>query len=195
MSSSLVCGSSAAWSWVSRTHAMPKASLRPYALSTGRRQVPWPTPSEVVRRYLVALVKTAGPYRLPGVLVDATAFEQPTHCEPPRALEISTVVPLHDTILRWWHEEGGDAVTFGSDAHDPSAVARRRPWPRPMGSDPVATCSTSGHDRTDHGRGVHSETVVDQRSHTSQTTSPSASACCGCDGTRASPAPERWRVP
>ena len=41
-----------------------------------------------------------------------------------RALEISTVVPLHATILRWWHEEGGDAVTFGSDAHDPSKVAR-----------------------------------------------------------------------
>jgi histidinol-phosphatase (PHP family) len=34
-----------------------------------------------------------------------------------RALEINTRVPLHATILRWWHEEGGDAVTFGSDAH------------------------------------------------------------------------------
>lgn len=42
-----------------------------------------------------------------------------------KALEINTVVPLHDTLLRWWHEEGGVAVTFGSDAHDPSRVARR----------------------------------------------------------------------
>lgn len=42
-----------------------------------------------------------------------------------KALEINTVVPLHATILRWWHDVGGDAVTFGSDAHDPSAVARR----------------------------------------------------------------------
>lgn len=41
-----------------------------------------------------------------------------------RALEISTRIPLHATILRWWHEEGGDAVTFGSDAHEPSAIAR-----------------------------------------------------------------------
>lgn len=41
-----------------------------------------------------------------------------------KALEINTVVPLHDTILRWWREEGGDTVTFGSDAHDPSRVAR-----------------------------------------------------------------------
>lgn len=41
-----------------------------------------------------------------------------------RALEINTAIPLHSTILRWWHEEGGEAVTFGSDAHEPSAVAR-----------------------------------------------------------------------
>jgi histidinol-phosphatase (PHP family) len=41
-----------------------------------------------------------------------------------RALEINTVVPLHSTILRWWREEGGEAVTFGSDAHDPSQVAQ-----------------------------------------------------------------------
>ncbi len=41
-----------------------------------------------------------------------------------KALEINTVVPLHATILRWWHDVGGDAVTFGSDAHEPSSVAR-----------------------------------------------------------------------
>jgi histidinol-phosphatase (PHP family) len=39
-----------------------------------------------------------------------------------RALEISTRIPLHATILTWWHEEGGDAVTFGSDAHLPDFV-------------------------------------------------------------------------
>ncbi|WP_433041082.1 hypothetical protein [Dactylosporangium sp. CS-033363] len=32
-------------------------------------------------------------------------------------------MPLHTTLLRWWHDEGGDAITFGSDAHLPSAVA------------------------------------------------------------------------
>lgn len=42
--------------------------------------------------------------------------------ESGRALEVSTVVPLHSTILRWWHEEGGDAITFGSDAHAPTAI-------------------------------------------------------------------------
>ncbi|TDC97239.1 PHP domain-containing protein [Nonomuraea deserti] len=41
-----------------------------------------------------------------------------------RALEINTRIPLHSAIVRWWHEEGGEAVTFGSDAHDPAAVAR-----------------------------------------------------------------------
>jgi histidinol-phosphatase (PHP family) len=40
-----------------------------------------------------------------------------------RALEINTRLPLDGTILAWWHEEGGDAVTFGSDAHRPEAVA------------------------------------------------------------------------
>lgn len=44
-----------------------------------------------------------------------------------RALEINTVVPLHATIIRWWHDVGGDSVTFGSDAHDPAAVARGFP--------------------------------------------------------------------
>lgn len=41
-----------------------------------------------------------------------------------RALEVNTKIPLRTTILRWWHEEGGEAITFGSDAHEPSAIAR-----------------------------------------------------------------------
>lgn len=40
-----------------------------------------------------------------------------------RALEINTVVPLDPTIVHWWHEEGGEAITFGSDAHDPALLA------------------------------------------------------------------------
>jgi histidinol-phosphatase (PHP family) len=40
-----------------------------------------------------------------------------------RALEVNTRLPLHATILDWWHDEGGDAVTFGSDAHLPADVA------------------------------------------------------------------------
>jgi histidinol-phosphatase (PHP family) len=41
-----------------------------------------------------------------------------------RALEVSTVVPLRPEIVRWWHEAGGEAVSFASDAHQPPVVAR-----------------------------------------------------------------------
>ena len=40
-----------------------------------------------------------------------------------RALEVNTRLPLDARIVRWWYEVGGDAVSFGSDAHEPSAVA------------------------------------------------------------------------
>jgi histidinol-phosphatase (PHP family) len=40
-----------------------------------------------------------------------------------RALEINTRLPLDRTIIKWWHEEDGAAVCFGSDAHDPLALA------------------------------------------------------------------------
>ncbi len=41
-----------------------------------------------------------------------------------RALEINTSRPLGPEIVRWWHDEGGRAVTFGSDAHRPEYLAR-----------------------------------------------------------------------
>ena len=41
-----------------------------------------------------------------------------------RALELNTVIPLDDRILRWWVEEGGRTLTFGSDAHQPAAVGQ-----------------------------------------------------------------------
>jgi len=35
-----------------------------------------------------------------------------------------------DTLLRWWWQEGGDAVSFGSDAHQPFRVwAHTSTWP------------------------------------------------------------------
>lgn len=61
---------------------------------------------------------------------DATAFEEEFRqalratAEAGRILEINTVVPLQATIVRWWYDEGGQAVTFGSDAHEPAVVAR-----------------------------------------------------------------------
>jgi histidinol-phosphatase (PHP family) len=40
-----------------------------------------------------------------------------------RALEINTRSPLASVnLLRWWWREGGDAVSFGSDAHEPFRV-------------------------------------------------------------------------
>ena len=39
-----------------------------------------------------------------------------------RILEINTRQPLDEVILRWWHDEGGAAVSFGSDAHEGGRV-------------------------------------------------------------------------
>jgi histidinol-phosphatase (PHP family) len=41
-----------------------------------------------------------------------------------RALEVNTRGRLRPELVRWWREEGGQAITFGSDAHNPSGVAR-----------------------------------------------------------------------
>lgn len=40
-----------------------------------------------------------------------------------RALEINTRVPLAAEVVGWWRDEGGQAVSFASDAHRPEAVA------------------------------------------------------------------------
>ena len=42
-----------------------------------------------------------------------------------RVLEINTSRALSPEITRWWYEEGGTAVSFGSDAHDPASIAHR----------------------------------------------------------------------
>lgn len=44
-----------------------------------------------------------------------------------RALEVNTRLPLDPAIVGWWRDEGGAAVTFGSDAHDPTALAHGFP--------------------------------------------------------------------
>ncbi len=40
-----------------------------------------------------------------------------------RVLEVNTRVPLHLEVVRWWHDEGGQAISFASDAHEPGALA------------------------------------------------------------------------
>ena len=69
-----------------------------------------------------------------------------------RALEVNTSSPLASVDqVRWFHEEGGEAVSFGSDAHAAgarSASASTSPstsWRRPA-SGRAATGSTSGAD-------------------------------------------------
>ena len=47
-----------------------------------------------------------------------------TTAESGRALEFSTVIPLDRQLLQWWYDEGGAAISFASDAHDPASVAR-----------------------------------------------------------------------
>jgi histidinol-phosphatase (PHP family) len=42
-----------------------------------------------------------------------------------RVLEVNTKGPMFSEVVRWWRDEGGRVVTFGSDAHEPSVVGRR----------------------------------------------------------------------
>jgi histidinol-phosphatase (PHP family) len=39
-----------------------------------------------------------------------------------RALEVNTRLPLDPLIIQWWRDEGGERVSFGSDAHYPEAL-------------------------------------------------------------------------
>ncbi len=41
-----------------------------------------------------------------------------------RALEVNTRGRLPQEVVSWWREEGGEAVTFGSDAHTSTGLAR-----------------------------------------------------------------------
>ena len=41
-----------------------------------------------------------------------------------RAMELNTRLPMPADIVRWWYDVGGDALSFGSDAHTPAQLAR-----------------------------------------------------------------------
>jgi histidinol-phosphatase (PHP family) len=104
------------------------------------------TPDEVVRDYLhetLQLVQTFGDFEILAHIdypirhwptlehpYDPRRFED-EHREILRALaradkvlEVNTQVPLHPKVLEWWRQEGGGAITFASDAHDPASLAR-----------------------------------------------------------------------
>ena len=63
----------------------------------------------------------AGPFD-PIAFEDEFRYALRATAQSGRALEVNTRLPLHGTILTWWYEEGGDAITFGSDAHLPALV-------------------------------------------------------------------------
>jgi histidinol-phosphatase (PHP family) len=102
--------------------------------------------AEVIRQYLAEVVRVVTESDAFSVLAhidfpirywpaqaepfDPTAFEEEFRhalratAQSGRALEVNTTIPLHATIVRWWRDVGGEAITFGSDAHEPSDVAR-----------------------------------------------------------------------
>ena len=104
-------------------------------------------PYDVVRDYLVevaAMVREfAGfeilahidfpvrywPYRLgpfdPDRLREEFQHVLETLADSGRALEINTRVPLDARVVHWWHDCGGQAISFASDAHEPAALATR----------------------------------------------------------------------
>lgn len=101
------------------------------------------SPEELMRDYLdetAAMVVSSADFEVLGHLdyplrampaaLELTEFEEEFRAvldalaRSGRALEINSVVPLPETILRWWRECGGRTVSFGSDAHDPGDVAR-----------------------------------------------------------------------
>jgi histidinol-phosphatase (PHP family) len=97
-------------------------------------------PGDVLRAYLAEVAVLVGSadfavlahvdYPLRTARLDLGAYEEEFRsvlrltARSGRALELNTAVPLAGRILRWWREEGGTAVTFGSDAHEPGRVAR-----------------------------------------------------------------------
>lgn len=65
--------------------------------------------------------ETAGPFD-PAAFEDEFRHALRLTAQSGRALEVNTRLPLHPAVLTWWHDEGGDAITFGSDAHLPDLV-------------------------------------------------------------------------
>ncbi|WP_203930785.1 PHP domain-containing protein [Virgisporangium ochraceum] len=102
------------------------------------------TAGDMVRRYLAEVARAVSgshpfavlahvdyPFRYWTGPVDITPFEEEFRhalratADSGRVLEVNSCLPsLQPTILRWWREEGGTAITIGSDAHEPDELAR-----------------------------------------------------------------------
>jgi histidinol-phosphatase (PHP family) len=106
-------------------------------------------PNEVMRRYFTEMLVLVGGSSVFNVLAhcdyprrywptdrigdyDDSVFEEEYRAvfrelaSSGRALEINTRSPMASVAqVRWWWEEGGDAVSFGSDAHQPLRVGEQ----------------------------------------------------------------------
>lgn len=103
--------------------------------------------ADVVRRYLAEIPRLVSGSDTFGVLAhidyairawpddggpfDVYAFEDEfrhalrTLADGDRVLEVNTKGPMIPELVRWWRAEGGEAVSFGSDAHTPDGLAYR----------------------------------------------------------------------
>lgn len=64
----------------------------------------------------------AGPFD-PGAFEEKFRHALRVLADGGRALEVNTRGALPAGLVRWWREEGGRAITFGSDAHEPTRLA------------------------------------------------------------------------
>ena len=124
-------------------HSLPEGSAAAEPPELYRRRAA----DEVVRSYLVELAAmieqtsvfevlahidypvrhwpaAAGPFEV-GAFEDELRHALRNLARSDRVLEVNTNGPMFAEVVRWWREEGGRVVTFGSDAHDPSALGRR----------------------------------------------------------------------
>ncbi|GAA0551763.1 PHP domain-containing protein [Paractinoplanes ferrugineus] len=75
---------------------------------------------DYVGRYWPA---SAGPFD-PAAFEDEFRVALRALADTGRVLEINTRRPARPELVRWWRAEGGEAVSFGSDAHLPEWVGR-----------------------------------------------------------------------
>lgn len=127
------------WSWDARAGSMEltcrraaELGLPSIAFTEHADYTPWTIPAAPAGRAHAATGE--GVLHPPGLDVAGyhpRAFEEEYRevlralADSSRALEVNTEVPLHPLVVHWWHDVGGQAVAFGSDAHEPADLARR----------------------------------------------------------------------
>ena len=74
--------------------------------------------------YLIRQIRTAGRDHDPYAFEEEYRASLTALARSGRVLEINSRLPFDSVLVHWWYEVGGDAVSFGSDAHTPEAVGR-----------------------------------------------------------------------